>query len=458
LANPVEPVQCLGGLSEDSLFQDDVSSQDDGGLLRERHSESDVNANHPILQSPTVSQLRTPKHKKHNLKRLNISKTDERTPKKILTDLNFKCRVVLEKLLFSPCDQTDENTSVTIDDNKSLSMESLLKFCNDGTSKTISKCKNISNSCGIRDHFVPSDKVVSTTTKRVYNVIIASGENDINCHSSNVVYLITCNNCAMQYVGETACVLSERIFHHKSAIHDLPKGITNGCKKLPAHFTTGLCSGSNYTVRILEKLEGNGRTGPHKKDPIDPTLTRIRRAREKHWMLKLRKVFPFGLNDRVNGEWIRWSDDATPVSSKFPKLCRSERVSKGNRSNQNSTLDSFLDSLKVILDDRVKDAMNFLRVFLFSARRSLLKEPVAKKRKKMDPNNIVKLEFLNKGLEITNLSRLLHSPGLSKEFPSFVTKTAYLAPTVIYKLSSTIRSNIFNYKKYLSMRWTLKNF
>ena len=54
----------------------------------------------------------------------------------------------------------------------------------------------------------------------------------------------------------------------------------------------------------------------------------------------------------MNGEWIRLSDDATTVSTKFPKLCRSERVSRGNKLNQNRTLDSFLDSLKVILDDK----------------------------------------------------------------------------------------------------------
>ncbi len=406
-----------------------------------------------------------------------------RSPEKILTDLNFNCRVVLKKLLFFPYDLTEENTSVTIDDNKSLSIDSLLEVCEDGKSKTISKCKNAKNNCQLRAHFVPADKVVSTTTKRVYNVIIAPGEKNINCHYPNVIYLLTCNNCATQYVGETVCPISESFSNHNNVIHDLAKGITCGCKKLPEHFNTGLCKGSKYTVRILEKLEGNGRIGPGARDPIDQTSKRIRRAREKHWMLKLRTVFPFGLNDKVDGEWIRRSDDATPVSTKFPKLCRSERVSRGNKLNQNRTLDSFLDSLKVILDDRFKDAMNYLHVLLFSARKSVLKsihsalvkklddrldpyhqwykaandiivskifkEPVVKRRKKIDPNNMVKLEFLNKGLEMINLSRLLPSPSLSKEFPSFVTKTTYLAPTVVYNLSSTIRSNIFNYKKFV---------
>ena len=36
------------------------------------------------------------------------------------------------------------------------------------------------------------------------------------------------------------------------------------------------------------------------------------------------------------------------------------------------------------------------------------------------------------------------------EFPHTITKRSYTAPTVIYKLSPTIRSNLFNYKKFVN--------
>ena len=58
-----------------------------------------------------------------------------------------------------------------------------------------------------------------------------------------------------------------------------------------------LCKWASYTVQIIEKLVGNGRTV---RGAIDPSETSKRRSREVHWMLKLRTVFPYGLNDRVD--------------------------------------------------------------------------------------------------------------------------------------------------------------
>ena len=79
----------------------------------------------------------------------------------------------------------------------------------------------------------------------------------------------------------------------------------------------------------------------------------------------------------------------------------------------------------------------------------IYKEPENIVRKKIDPDNTVKLTFLNKGFEYINLAKLLHTPNLSKEFPTLVTNVTYTAPTVSYRLIPTIRSNLFNYKKFV---------
>ena len=76
------------------------------------------------------------------------------------------------------------------------------------------------------------------------------------------------------------CALSERLSGHTTTIRDLAKGIVHGCKRLPEHFNIGTCKGSEFTVRILEKLEGNGRVGPKKRDPQDGTSKRKRLSRE----------------------------------------------------------------------------------------------------------------------------------------------------------------------------------
>ena len=79
----------------------------------------------------------------------------------------------------------------------------------------------------------------------------------------------------------------------------------------------------------------------------------------------------------------------------------------------------------------------------------LYKEPKNIERKSNDPNNTVKLTFLNKGFEHINLSKLLHTPSLSKEFPSVITNICYTAPNVSYSLTPTIRPHLFNYKKFV---------
>ena len=67
----------------------------------------------------------------------------------------------------------------------------------DGKSKGISRCS--SARCGFKyKYFVPRDRVFSTVTHRTYDVIIAPGEKNVNCHSSNCIYLMTCNNCNLQ--------------------------------------------------------------------------------------------------------------------------------------------------------------------------------------------------------------------------------------------------------------------
>ena len=75
----------------------------------------------------------------------------------------------------------------------------LNSLCGDGKLKHIFKCK--SKRCMLKDCFKTKDKVVSTSTKRVHDCVVPDGSTYIDCHASNVIYLITCNRCFLQYVG-----------------------------------------------------------------------------------------------------------------------------------------------------------------------------------------------------------------------------------------------------------------
>ena len=69
--------------------------------------------------------------------------------------------------------------------------------------------------CDVCNYVVPSSRFTSHTTKRSYTI-----NYQLDCNSYNVVYLITCKVCRLQYVGSTStkftCTL--RFNNHKSRL------------------------------------------------------------------------------------------------------------------------------------------------------------------------------------------------------------------------------------------------
>ena len=63
------------------------------------------------------------------------------------------------------------------------------------------------------------------------------------------------------------------------------------------HFSIGLSQNANYTVNIIENWIGDGKNND---GLMDKGIALQRKKRETHWMLKLRTVYPYGLNERVD--------------------------------------------------------------------------------------------------------------------------------------------------------------
>ena len=99
----------------------------------------------------------------------------------------------------------------------------------------------------------------------------------------------------MQYVGQTAQQLNIRFATHKASMSRKLK--SNSCKWLAEHFSTGICKNAKYSVQIIEKWQGNGRTSHGAFGLVEAVL---RRNRETEWLLKLRTVYPYGLNEKVD--------------------------------------------------------------------------------------------------------------------------------------------------------------
>ncbi|XP_078583735.1 uncharacterized protein LOC144866254 [Branchiostoma floridae x Branchiostoma japonicum] len=103
----------------------------------------------------------------------------------------------------------------------------------------------------------------------------------ITCRTRNIIYMIQCKKCGIQYVGETGQTLANRMNGHRSSIK------TDKDTPISAHFNQPSHTVADMEVIGLEKL-AYGRT---------EDLTRQRRLhRESYWIHQLRTLHPEGLN------------------------------------------------------------------------------------------------------------------------------------------------------------------
>ena len=145
------------------------------------------------------------------------------------------------------------------------------------------KCNN--TRCKTCPLLSTSQIAISNVSNKKYSCINAEN-NNLSCHSQNLTYLMTCNICNQQYVGETTTRLSVRMNGHRSS--------TTGCLHIINHKKS--CSGSIFSIQILEKLVGNGYGDNNKPDP---ELTNLRQTREDYWIKCLRNLYPYGLNEKA---------------------------------------------------------------------------------------------------------------------------------------------------------------
>ena len=280
--------------------------------------------------------------------------------------------------------------------------------------------------------------------------------------------------------GKNVQKLNETFAGHNLGINKPDK--YGFCKILSGHFNAGCCKNTDYKVQILEKLEGNGRT---ERGALDASITQLRKAKEREWMLKLRTVYPYGLNDRLGDEF---KDDNChmQVGNKFPALSRAfTRLGRGASRFGHATGITgvrFVTELKRVLDVDLPNAVNFIRISLSSMKKSHLKyihniisdeindspsdfifsqwylvildiiecklyKPAHSQNIRKPPDNICHIFFANKGLEFLNLPRILHDPSLSGFLPN--TPNSFEISTVVYKLSDPIGSKIFNFNKFV---------
>ena len=101
------------------------------------------------------------------------------------------------------------------------------------------KIKACGNNCYTCPILNISNIFTSTLTNLKYHSMNFDQDYEfLSCHSTNVIYLLTCNRCSIQYVGETVQPhMSSRMSAH---IRTANKDSTEeGCRYLREHYTKG---------------------------------------------------------------------------------------------------------------------------------------------------------------------------------------------------------------------------
>ena len=103
----------------------------------------------------------------------------------------------------------------------------------------------------------------------------------VSCDQQNIVYLISCKLCGLQYVGETTQKLKARFLQHRRNVR------TNKPGYLYEHFRINGHSTLDMQIKILDCIPFNEKS--------------LIRERENIYIRTLVTAWPFGLNDRIDG-------------------------------------------------------------------------------------------------------------------------------------------------------------
>ena len=302
---------------------------------------------------------------------------------------------------------------------------------------------------------------ISSVTGREYTTIGADNTKKI-CKIQNYIYLLTCNGCNAQYVGESIIPLHKRMNIHRTA--------KSGCEIFINHFTE-VCPNQTFSIQIIETLQSDG----YSNGSRDEELYTERLDREDYWMKTLRTVYPYGLNEKT-----KKMNKLMPVGKLFSPLSRygdrQKLVQRTRNGNSNEDLTSFIqtvflkpiairnnfcrkrlesksirqlkklaseafDNLADNCDPKMIRWYEMIQDFFLTKK---YKDPKKNTKNKKISEHLIKVNFHNKGLDFIRLPSILSSPDLSSLFPS-LNNNGEGVPTVIYKLNAPIRSKIFNY-------------
>ena len=290
---------------------------------------------------------------------------------------------------------------------------------------------------------------------------------NVSCQTSNVIYGLECSLCGLIYVGQTGQKLSKRVANHRSNINRQVR------TPIYEHFNSHNHSIVCMKVRIIEKIYHYTNS---------PILSRkYREDRELFWIKELGTTLPYGCNDNIKGignlSNVR-QDNVNSLSLLNSQTRRKRSHGKRKNNSKNHVFD-FLNMLPIV---ETKLGPHEIRTKLFALPLKELRKiqeetknrkicidyktpeykltsmilSVAKFRLEAQKEvieseqhkNFLHIEFANKGIDLLNLSNILHHSKVMKKIPPYFNQKK--PPSLSYQYTKPIATKIFNYKKVLT--------
>ncbi len=325
---------------------------------------------------------------------------------------------------------------------------------------------------------VHSTSFESSSTRRQFTGeyhFSSEEEKVFNCTTTNCVYLLTCKRCSFQYVGETVQNLKDRMTQHRNCTDN-----DSNCYRVKEHFSQH-CKDSEFSVHIIGKLQGNGRTDVPKGKTfeIDPDITLKRREVELGWIRRLQTSYPYGMNVKLENipNKNKFNSVFGLLLSNKPKRKRSwskVHATYGER-DLNILVNRIIAYFRLTFQPRFAQELKKIvfavrKKSLFTLISLLLKrfseeydmdilessplyhiildlfryklEPFVKNKSeaKKRPKLVCNVRFINKGVE------MLHLTSIFRNCQSAVTFCDVKVPDVVFSFGKKIGPQIFNYK------------
>ena len=224
---------------------------------------------------------------------------------------------------------------------------------------SISKCTdNPNNRCLCCQAIDCSPVFVSNVTGKQF--ILPTGT--FNCKSNNIIYLITCSDCGIQYVGQTSQPLHIRLNAHRSC------ALRNSSTFLYQHFNGTDHKFENATIQIIDWLD---------VDDASSDLDQI----ENFWISTLCTAYPLGLNDRLDGTGnvSKQKSDCSKIyfCSPITRRRRGHGRRKKEKRQDNILRNHLLHHDNIIVNNIVEELANLFHIdtaFFYVRLRSLYKK------------------------------------------------------------------------------------